>query len=62
MKEMVGVSWGLSEWQATKATALRKTIALRIRRTEQVSETASIRITAAISEGFTCIRKQCHSH
>jgi hypothetical protein len=47
---MDGVSWGLSDWQATKATALRKTIALRIRKTGLISEAASMRLAAAISE------------
>jgi hypothetical protein len=46
---MDGVSWGFSDRQATNANALRKTIALSIRRTGQIAE-ASLRFIAPISE------------
>jgi len=47
---MDGVCWGFSDQQATKATALRKTIALRVRKTRHVAEAVSMRLAAAISE------------
>ena len=56
MKEIDGVSWSFSDRQASKATALRKTIALRVRKTKHVAEAASMRFAAVISKYFTCIR------
>jgi hypothetical protein len=46
---MDGVSWGLSDRQATKATALTKTI-FRIRKTGNVAEAVPMRLADAISE------------
>ena len=57
MKVMDGGSWGLFDWQAAKAPALRKTIALRIRQTRHVAETVSRRLAAAISECFAGIKQ-----
>jgi hypothetical protein len=45
---MDGACWGFSDWHATKATALRKTIA--IRKTGHIVEAASMRLAATISE------------
>ena len=61
MKVMAGVSSGFPDRHATKATALRKTMALRIPKTGHVAEATSMRLAAAISGCFTCIRKKCHS-
>jgi len=61
VKVMDGGSWALSDWQATNATGLRKTIALRIRQTRHVAEAVSVRFAAVIAECFTRILKRCHS-
>jgi len=55
VKEMDGVVWAFPDWQATKATALRKAMALKIRQTRHVAEPISVLLAAAISECFTRI-------
>jgi hypothetical protein len=45
---MDGVSWSFSDLHATKATTLRKTIA--IRKTGHIAEAPSMRLAATISE------------
>jgi hypothetical protein len=50
VKVMAGVSSGFPDRHATKAPALTKTIALRIRKTGQVAEAVPMRLAAATSE------------
>jgi hypothetical protein len=47
---MDGVCCGFSDRQAIKATALRKTITLRIRKTGHIAEAVAMGLAAAISE------------
>jgi len=61
VKVMDGVSWSFSDLRAINATALTKTIALRIRKTGHVAEAVPMRLAAATSGCFRCIRKKCDS-
>ena len=56
VKVMDDVSWSLSDRHATKATALRKTIA--IRKTAHIAEAVSMRLGDAILGCFRCIREK----